>query len=86
MKMVLCVTFLGDKDPAGDSMYQDGRLLIKYCLGGENAGKSDVLASISRFSKYLAYQGKDEVNKTTNSDAAEENTMSNPTVVDSGLN
>ena len=59
--MILCANFLGGRDSAGDGIYQDSKLLIKYCLGGENASRSDVLVGMSKFYEYLVHQGREVV-------------------------
>jgi hypothetical protein len=57
--MVLSASFLGSQHTTGESIYADSKLLIKYCLGGENAGRSEILAGLSKFHEYLVHQGKD---------------------------
>jgi len=59
--MVLSANFLGGRNLTSDGIYRDGKLLIKYCLAGEDAGKSDVLSGMSNFYEYLVQQGKDVV-------------------------
>jgi hypothetical protein len=59
--MILSANFLGGRNSTGDGIYRDGKLLIKYCLAGEDAGKSDVLSGMSNFYEYLVQQGKDVV-------------------------
>jgi len=61
LTLVLCASFFRGRDTTGDNLYQDSKLLIKYCLGGENATRSNVLAGLSRFYEYLVHQGKDVV-------------------------
>jgi len=58
--MILCANFLGGRSPAGDGIYQGGKLLIKYCLGGIGADRSNVLIAKSRY-EYLAQRVKDVV-------------------------
>jgi hypothetical protein len=59
--MILSANFLGGRNSAGDGIYRDGKLLIKYCLTGEDATKSDVLSGVSNFYEYLLQQGRDVV-------------------------
>ena len=59
--MVLLATLLGGRDSAGDDIYHDSTMLIKYLLVGEDTGKSDALAGISRLYKRLLRQGTDAV-------------------------
>jgi hypothetical protein len=54
--MVLCANFFG-RGSSGDGIYQDGKMLARYFLGGGQAVRSDGLAS----SVYSARQGKDVV-------------------------
>ena len=57
--MILSASFLGGRDSTGDSIYQNSKLLIKYCLAGESAGRSDLLANMSKCYEFLVHQGKD---------------------------
>lgn len=61
MTMILSANFLGGRGSTGDGIYQDGKLLIKYCLAGKDAGKSDVLSGMSSFYEYLVQQGREVV-------------------------
>jgi len=56
--MILLANFFGGRDSIGNGIYQDSKLLIKYCLGG--VGKSNMLAGRSKY-EYLVHQGKDVV-------------------------
>ncbi|MGA1979603.1 MAG: hypothetical protein ABSG99_03430 [Sedimentisphaerales bacterium] len=56
--MVLFANFFGGQSPADGGIYQNGKLLVKYCLGGILADRSNVLAAKSRY-EYLAQTGKD---------------------------
>ena len=58
--MILLANFFGGQNLTGDGIYQDSKLLIKYCLGGRDAGRSSVLAGRSKY-EYLVHQGKDVV-------------------------
>ena len=54
----LWVTFIsGWASPS--SIYEDSKLLLKYGLHGENAGRSDILAQLAVLHKELSEQGKD---------------------------
>ncbi len=55
--VVLWASFLNGRDHGGTSLYHDGKLLVKYCLGGAGLGKSEELAGMSKFHKYLLGQG-----------------------------
>ena len=59
--VILCASFLGGRDSTGGGIYQDSKLLVKYCLGGESASRGDVLAGMSKFYEYLVHQGRDVV-------------------------
>ena len=58
--MILLANFLGGRDLAGDGIYQDGKLLAKYLLGGTGAGKSNILTGRAKY-EYLAHKGKEVV-------------------------
>jgi hypothetical protein len=55
---VLLANLFGSRDSAGEGIYQNSKLLIKYCLEGEGAHRSDVL---SRLGEALAQQGREVV-------------------------
>lgn len=57
--MVLLAGVFGERSSADGDIYQDGKLLINYCLKGEGASTSNVLAGMSRFYEYLIYRGKE---------------------------
>jgi hypothetical protein len=58
--MILCANFFGGRSQGSDGIYQNGKLLIKYCLGGISADRSNMLAVKSRY-EHLAQMGKDIV-------------------------
>jgi hypothetical protein len=72
--MILCANFLGSRSPAGDGIYQDGKLLIKYCLGGIGTDRSNVLAAKSRY-EYLAQRVEDVVYYGDSVDAEDSNAV-----------
>ena len=53
--------FFGGHDAAGRRVYQDGRLFLKYALGGEKAYKAEVLGELTTFRDNLLAQGKEVV-------------------------
>ncbi|MBN2456821.1 MAG: hypothetical protein JXB29_09870 [Sedimentisphaerales bacterium] len=55
--VVLWAAFLNRDDRGGRGLYQDSKLLIKYCIGGANASKSGEWANMTNFHKYLLTQG-----------------------------
>ena len=46
-------------DGSSESLYQDSRLLLKYGFGGVNAGRSDLIESLTEFYQDLTDQGRD---------------------------
>jgi hypothetical protein len=58
---VLVLVGLFAREPGGDSMYMDGKLLLKYGLGGEEAWRSELLKSLGKFCEELARQGREVV-------------------------
>lgn len=61
LAVFLIGAFFGGRDASGLHMYQDGKLFIKYALGGEKACRADVLAGLERFRDELAAQGREAV-------------------------
>lgn len=61
LAVFLIGAFFGGRDANGMHMYQDGKLFIRYALGGEKACRSDVLAGLERFRDDLAAQGREVV-------------------------
>jgi hypothetical protein len=57
--LVLFANFLRDKDTSAEDIYQDSKLLVKYCLGGVNGGRKDVLTGFSNFYQYLIHEGRE---------------------------
>jgi hypothetical protein len=60
LTMVLFANFFGGRSPADGSLYRNGKLLVKYCLGGIGADRSNVLAAKARY-EYLIQKFKDVV-------------------------
>jgi hypothetical protein len=58
--MILFANFFGGQSPADGGIYQNGKLLIKYCLGDIGTNRSNVLTAKSRY-EYLAQRVKDVV-------------------------
>ncbi len=56
--MILCANFLGGRDSTNGGIYQDSKMLVKYLLGGEGFGRSNVLVVRTRY-EYLVQKGKD---------------------------
>ena len=55
--MVLFANFFGGRDSTGGGIYEDGKMLISYFLGGDQAGEGDRLAS----TMYSVHQDKEVV-------------------------
>ena len=55
--VILCISFLGGRDPASDGIVQEGKLLMKYFTAGASADKNLVLTNISKFYENLTNQG-----------------------------
>jgi len=72
--MALSAKFLGGRNSTGD-MYQDSKLLIKYCLGAGNTDRSDSLAGMSEFYEHLANKDKDVAYYGDNIDPKDDNAV-----------
>ena len=72
--LVLCVNFFGGGDSVDKSIFQEGRLFIKYCLGGVDAVQSERLAGISRYEQ-LVGQGLEVVYYGNNIDWEDSNAV-----------
>jgi hypothetical protein len=72
--MILFANFFGGPSQGGDGIYQNGKLLIKYCLGGIGADRSNVLAAKSKY-EYLAQTGKDVVYYGDSADPQDSNAV-----------
>lgn len=53
--------FFGGRDSEGLHVYQDGKMFIRYALGGENAYKGDMLPELTKFRDSLTAQGHEVV-------------------------
>jgi hypothetical protein len=74
LTMILCANFLGNRSSGGEGIYHDSKLLIKYCLGGIDAQRGNVLAAKSRY-EHLAQMGKDVVYYGDSIGAADSNAV-----------
>ena len=55
---ILCANLLSDRHTTSEGIYQDGKLLAKYLLGGKNAEKIDITdAGLMKYD-YLVKQGR----------------------------
>jgi hypothetical protein len=59
--MFLIGSFFGGREAIGDRLVQDGKLFLKYTIGGEKAYQADVLKGLSQFRDALIAQGRDVV-------------------------
>ena len=59
--MILLANFFGGRYSTGDGIYQDSKLLIRYCLRSAGVDRSGVLADTSKFYEYLVSEGEDVV-------------------------
>ena len=58
--MILFANFFGGQSPADGGIYQNGKLLLKYCLGDIGTDRSNVSTAKSRYEE-LAQRVKDVV-------------------------
>ncbi len=56
--LVLCANFLGGRDTTGTGILQDGKLMVKYFLGGVGAVRSDLFTYRSQ--KDIVYYGSSD--------------------------
>jgi|GEM_PF-417182 len=56
---VLLATLFGPGDLASGAIYEDGKLVISYCLGGQGANRGRVLDRLSELYEDMLSQGKD---------------------------
>jgi len=59
--MLTIGVFFGGREAVGRRMYDDGKMFLKYTLGGKNAYRADVLEGLTRFRDALVAQGRDVV-------------------------
>ncbi|MCX5637897.1 MAG: hypothetical protein NTX52_09435 [Planctomycetota bacterium] len=58
---LLLASLFSSPDSAGAGIYQDSKLLIKYCLQGESTHRNNVLAGLSQLRDAMAQQGREVV-------------------------
>jgi len=61
LAMLVIGRFFGGRDAAGMRMYEDGKLFLRYTLGGENACKAEFLGNLAQFRDELVAQGREVV-------------------------
>lgn len=57
--MFLLAGLFGSHSNGGDDIYQDSKLLIRYCLKGESASTTNIISGMSKFCEYLVNRGKE---------------------------
>ena len=58
--IILFASFMGSGGSKGDNLYQDGKMLLQYWLGGENAQKV-VFKDSSELLKRLVPENKEDI-------------------------
>ncbi|MFA5252506.1 MAG: hypothetical protein WC454_07975 [Phycisphaerae bacterium] len=61
LTMILFANFFGGRSQENAGMYQNGKLLLKYCFGGIDTDRNKVLTTAKSKYEYLAQLGKDVV-------------------------
>jgi len=57
----LAGSFFGSRDGIGGGVYENGKFFLKYALGGDKAGRSEILEGLSIYRDSLLAQGKEVV-------------------------
>ena len=73
--MILFAVVFGQASSMGDDVYEDGRLLIQYCLSGSGASRSSILANLSRLYEDMLEEGRDVVYLGQYADPADRNAL-----------
>jgi len=58
LTLILCANIFNVRDSSADSIYQEGRLLIRHCFGGKSRTKADEFPAILSYYEDLLKQGK----------------------------
>jgi len=59
--IILLGSFLGGREPTGEGIFQDSKMLVRHLLGSDIAARSKMLAGMSNLYEYLRHEGKDVV-------------------------
>jgi hypothetical protein len=59
--MLVIGSFLGGRDGAGARLYEDGKLFLRYALGGESACRAEFVGNLAQFRDELIAQGREVV-------------------------
>ena len=61
LTMVVIGRLVGGRDAAAPQMVEDGKLFLRYTLGGERAYKAEFLGNLAQFRNELVAQGREVV-------------------------
>ena len=61
LALVVAGTFFGGREAVSGNVYHDGKLFLKYTLGGEEAYKNEIAHTLGRFREALLAQGREVV-------------------------
>jgi len=61
LTMVVIGRLVGGRDAAAPQMVEDGKLFLRYTLGGERAYKAEFLGNLAQFRDELVAQGREVV-------------------------
>ncbi|MHC4618030.1 MAG: hypothetical protein ACYTEQ_09780 [Planctomycetota bacterium] len=75
LTMFLLANFFGNGNSPGTGLYQDSKLLLRYCFKGKDQHREDILAGISRLREYLVKQGNEVVFYGDTADLADSNSV-----------
>jgi len=67
--------FFSNRDSSDSGIYQDGKMLVRYLLGGKSAGQNEALAGMSQLYERLVNQGKDVIYYGNNIDPQDSNAL-----------
>jgi len=59
--LLLAGTFFGGREAVSGGVYHDGKLFLKYALGGESAYRGEVADTLANFREGLLAQGREVV-------------------------
>ena len=59
--LFLAGTFFGGREAVNGGMYRDGKLFLKYTLGGDSVYRSEIAGTLVRFREGLLAQGREVV-------------------------
>lgn len=59
--LLLAGSFFGGREAVSGGVYHDGKLFLKYALGGESAYRSEISGTLASFREGLLAQGREVV-------------------------